>query len=657
MSSFSGRQAELLHLTQLLTASTPQTACAAVLGPSGSGKTALVRQFVATGASSWFPDGAIWLDMGSIMRELVRAACRMGWPWRPEPTPEQACTFLRDTLSAMRALLVVDNVPKDPAPDTLMLLPILGGQSRTLFISQSAAPLQRLPIPVTSLVLNRWTSGDCISYLRALGPRCNSAPEADLVRLAERVDHLPLGVHLLGVGYELGASSRRDQLLNRLSTPPPGEAGTANTALAQAFLDVFDALGESPQRILLTLGACAKATHQTVIAEVSGIRDQDAMNSLEQLRHWSLVEFTEYRDGRFGLLDSIRLLVQQHPRYQQFEAAHLRWATEHARRFGAAEHFAEFARGADEVSAAIDRLLRENRHHEASTLGLPLYTHFKQGGRYAEAMATADRILSITPQTSITQAQWLSNLGTCHLTLGKVEQAIDAFERALAIYERLASSEGRAHQLGNLGLCYLTRGDTARGIEHLERSLAVYEELRDLPGQATQLGNLGLCHLAQRNIPTAIDFLERSVAVDRELGNLEGQATQFGNLGLCHLTLGNIVKAMDYHQNALAIEERLGRLQGQANQLANLGLCNQMLGHVSTAILLHQRSLAINENLASLEGQATNLGNLGLCRMALEDVQKANEDLARALALYERLGMAKDHPSVELLQRALEKYQ
>jgi hypothetical protein len=70
--------------------------------------------------------------------------------------------------------------------------------------------------------------------------------------------------------------------------------------VAQTFLTAFEALDKRERRVSLTLSACARATRDAIVADVSGLLLDETQFALEQLRDWSLAEFAERSEVPWG---------------------------------------------------------------------------------------------------------------------------------------------------------------------------------------------------------------------------------------------------------------------------------------------------------------------------------------------------------------------
>jgi hypothetical protein len=271
---------------------------------------------------------------------------------------------LTEELASRRALLVVDNVPEKLVAGLGSLLPVVGGQGRTLLTSRCRTLHQHLPAPARSLDLDCWTRDSAIGYMRELGSRCKNADETELGGLAEFVGFLPLGVRLIGLLLERRVSKSPSGLLEDVRRQPLASLDSAamgiDRGVAQTFMTAFEAVDERERRVFLTLSACARATSDTIVAEVCGLSLDDAQLALEQLRECSLAEFVERSESPWGMHDVVRLFAQAQPSCGEIMGAHQHWATKHCTRWNRPEQYADFARGADDVAEVVRRLIREN---------------------------------------------------------------------------------------------------------------------------------------------------------------------------------------------------------------------------------------------------------------------------------------------------------
>ena len=245
-----------------------------------------------------------------------------------------------------------------------------------------------------------------------------------------------------------------------------------------------------------------------------------------------------------------------------------------------------------------------------------------------------------------------NRLGLLQKRLGDLEAAIQAFERVLALGNKVNDKVVVAAAYGNLGTVYRTRGDLEKAEEHHLKSLAIEEELDRKEGMANQYGNLGIVHAKRGELAKAEEHFLKSLAIEEELGRKEGMASDYGNLGLVYEERGELEKAEEYHLKSLAIEEELGRKEGMASDYGNLGLVYETRGELEKAEEHFLKSLALNEELDRKEGMAISYVNLGIVYAKRGKLQKACEAWAQAKRLFLELG-AEDR--AEKVQKLMDK--
>jgi tetratricopeptide (TPR) repeat protein len=235
-------------------------------------------------------------------------------------------------------------------------------------------------------------------------------------------------------------------------------------------------------------------------------------------------------------------------------------------------------------------------------------------------------------------AAHLTNLGSCHHSLGDYRQAIDLHTQALAIYRDTGDRQGEGAVLGNLGICQYRLGDYRRAMDLHTQSLAIARDTGDRQLEATELGNLGICHASLGDYRQAIDLHTQALAIARDTGDRRVESQDLNNLGNCHTSLGDYRQAIDLYTQSLAIARDLGDRRGESTKLGNLGLCHASLGDYQQAIDLYTESLAINRDIGDRQGEGIELGNLGLCYYGLGDYRQASDLCTQALAIARDIG-------------------
>lgn len=196
VTSFVGRRAEIAEVRRLLGASRVVT----LTGPGGVGKTRLAAHVMPEVAQS-FTDGAVFVGLaelrdGELLPNVV--ADRLGLQDRSGRTARSA---VLEFLRARQVLLVLDNCEHLVDASAEFVQAVVSSCPRVVWLATSRQSLgiaaERV-LPVAPLAV----SGDAVSLFvdraAAIDPEFERSTdnEADLVRIAERLDGLPLAIEL-----------------------------------------------------------------------------------------------------------------------------------------------------------------------------------------------------------------------------------------------------------------------------------------------------------------------------------------------------------------------------------------------------------------------------------------------------------------------------
>ncbi|MCE9580651.1 MAG: serine/threonine-protein kinase [Deltaproteobacteria bacterium] len=259
----------------------------------------------------------------------------------------------------------------------------------------------------------------------------------------------------------------------------------------------------------------------------------------------------------------------------------------------------------------------------------------------------------------------LNSLGEVLRDTGRLPEARDCFQRALAIMERTLGPDHPdvSAVLNNLGAVLWSEGKIAQARPYLERSLALDEATfgPDHPRIAVSLLNLGGLENAADHPKEARVFLERALAIQRKaLGpDAPELAMAIHNLGAVTAVEGDWPAAQRYFEDALAIFERaLGHDHAHA-ALPLIGIGDTLLARQrpADAAPYYRRAIAILDRAYGPDNADTAyaLTGLGRALILLGHPVEALPLLERAVALRTAHEVADDDAarSQFLLARAL----
>ncbi len=129
-------------------------------------------------------------------------------------------------------------------------------------------------------------------------------------------------------------------------------------------------------------------------------------------------------------------------------------------------------------------------------------------------------------------------LGLISAWSGHWNCAINAYEKALIISEKLGDVHGAAQTYNNLGSVYDDMGEWSKAIEYYQKSLETKEKLGDVHGKGITLSNLGKMHLDAGQIDKARKYLEDCIGLINKEARPD-YPNVLNWLALCYNKLGN----------------------------------------------------------------------------------------------------------------------
>lgn len=154
-------------------------------------------------------------------------------------------------------------------------------------------------------------------------------------------------------------------------------------------------------------------------------------------------------------------------------------------------------------------------------------------------------------------ANQYNNLGRVYLEFGKLDRAIEAFQRATAIDERRADRFGVAYDLRNLGAAQAGLGRREEAERTFTRALALSVEIQDDNNRLRTLVELGDLYRAAGRWAEAETRYTEALPVAERTDNLDLGAQVLRSRGLVHRAAGRLDAARVDLEAAVALARRL----------------------------------------------------------------------------------------------------
>ena len=240
----------------------------------------------------------------------------------------------------------------------------------------------------------------------------------------------------------------------------------------------------------------------------------------------------------------------------------------------------------------------------------------------------------------------LKNIGNANAMSGKFLEALDSWEKSLAVFSAIGDKKGVANILSNEGALYYNKSDDARALELYLKALDIAEQSGDTIRMATVLQNIGAVYSNKPSTQDkALEYYLKAypfclAAGDKEaIGNVEVNLGEIylaegkDSLGLYHFekslkalegsnstyipyTLNDIGKvyrgrkdfatAINYHQKAYDKAKRLGSKLHMAQSLTGIADTYLQEGLAGKAIPYYREAVTISQSISGVNYELKN---------------------------------------------------
>jgi tetratricopeptide (TPR) repeat protein len=156
------------------------------------------------------------------------------------------------------------------------------------------------------------------------------------------------------------------------------------------------------------------------------------------------------------------------------------------------------------------------------------------------------------------EAQAANNLADAYQRLGRTDEALDLYRRALELNRAVGYRLGEGIALGSLGWTLLDLARAEDALDYLRQAQAVFGEIDYPDGMGYALHILGRCYLSLGRDADALDCLQRALASHQATGNRRMQAATLRSLGSTQHRAGLAAESRVSWTRAAAIFEELG---------------------------------------------------------------------------------------------------
>ncbi len=253
----------------------------------------------------------------------------------------------------------------------------------------------------------------------------------------------------------------------------------------------------------------------------------------------------------------------------------------------------------------------------------------KSAEKYAEALPL---IRALNDRTT-REAAALIGLGATYGERGETKNALENFEKGLALYRAAGDRWGEADALNNLGsLSYLT-SDVEKSFAFHTQALPLAHAAGDLFLESEILNNIASVHRMAGRSQLALDTHRLALPLREAIGDRNAIALTNNNIGSVYYSLGEWQQAADYMGRAIEGWQKVNNRPKMSIAIANLGAVHLRLGENEKALELFQKSLALSLEIGDRRGESGSLNSIASLYNQIGDYRRGAEYAERAIPI------------------------
>lgn len=142
----------------------------------------------------------------------------------------------------------------------------------------------------------------------------------------------------------------------------------------------------------------------------------------------------------------------------------------------------------------------------------------------------------------------LFGLGYISDLQNRVNQGIEYYNRALAIFREIGDKKNEGDCLNNIGVSYYIMGNLHKALEYWKEDLKIAKEIEEKISELVCLQNIGAVYYELDDYPMSLESAEKALKIAKEIGNTIIEGRCFTTVGNIHFEMGNYKKALECYK-------------------------------------------------------------------------------------------------------------
>ncbi len=232
----------------------------------------------------------------------------------------------------------------------------------------------------------------------------------------------------------------------------------------------------------------------------------------------------------------------------------------------------------------------------------------------------------------------LMGLGNLYKSLGKWDEAMQTYKKALEIAEKLGDDEAMVDINFGMGDIEKSRGRWDAADIFFEAAGKISERIGDIHRLGEAERSLGHVHWRKGEYVDAVNHFTEAISHAKETNDSAMAGRIFIDMGNLYSDMGNLEKAIDYYQKSIPRLKKVKDYREIGRALNNLGDSYMQLEDWKKAIEYFARSEDAAAKTGDLNMIAWSMFNAGEAYARKGEVDKAKKYCDEAYEMLERMG-------------------
>lgn len=246
-----------------------------------------------------------------------------------------------------------------------------------------------------------------------------------------------------------------------------------------------------------------------------------------------------------------------------------------------------------------------------------------------EAFPNVEEAIAISEKTNWIKGEALSyrQKGNLYYVLGDNLNALDSYQKALVLSQKMANKQLESSLLSNIGNIHADLKEYNKALTNYRAYLSTAQSLNNRQDEIKALSNIAIVYNDTENFEEGVSYLEKALALAKLEENNLFIAAITNNLALAYKKLGQNEKALAHYQEAADLSQQIGNKYIEASALNSIGKINVLLNNYGMAETNARQALALSKGIGAVEWESDSWE-------VLSQVYEHNENMAEALDAY-----------------------